>query len=147
VVRSAITLVAASLLLAACGGGTTTVVKKVVTTTSSTAAPATSAPTYLPGLALSGRYQPPSTYTFSADGDLVAKDLRWTGWGAPTATATGTFVETQHPSMRRASYPGTLTVTSLKPCNGGQYYTQLHLSLPANALFQPQLVPARTPCD
>jgi hypothetical protein len=145
-VRSASALLAAGLLVAACGGGTTTVIKKVVTTTNSATTPPPSVPTYLPGLAISGRYQTPSTYTFSADGDLVGKGLRWTGWGTPTATAAGAFVETQHPSMHETSYGGTLTVTGLTPCNGAQYYTQLHVSLPPDALFQPRLAPARTPC-
>lgn len=145
--RSALILVAAGVLVAACGGGaTTTVIKKVVTTTPSTTTAPPATPTYLPGIAISGRYQQPSTYPFSADGDLVGKDLKWTGWGAPTATATGTFIETQHPSMQTASYSGTLTVSGLKSCDGAQYYTQLHLSLPPNVLFQPRLGSPPTPC-
>jgi len=145
---------AAALALAGCGGGDSTTVVSHVTTVTSTPSTVTettstqsNAPlTLLPSPALNKSYKKPSTYALSADGDLVAEGLTWSGWGAPSAQASGTFNFRELPSNKRTSLPGTITASALESCNSVQYYTRIQVHVPASAPFQPQTPPLQTPC-
>src|SRR3954470_7059752 len=68
-----------------CGGETKTVTRTVTNGGASTT------PAFIVDV-LGKRSEQPSEFTFSVNGDLVAKDLRWQDWGQDTATASATFV-------------------------------------------------------
>ncbi len=88
----------------------------------------------------------PGTFAFSADGDLVGKDLQWSGWGSDPATATGTFLERKTGSLKTVPLEGTLTVTGLTDCRGARYYARAHVTVPASAPFQPGAITLGSPC-
>ncbi len=77
---------ALAVVLASCGGGGST------TETVMRHSQAQSGTTYLPDV-LGHKFVEPATYSFSADGDLVGKNLKWHGWGEAKATAFGTLAE------------------------------------------------------
>ena len=89
----------------------------------------------------------PSEIAFSVNRDLVATELRWSGWGKPTASASATFVFDQAPHTSKSSVPGTLLVSGLRRCLGAAYYTSTRLRFDEQPPFEPRLPPLSTPCD
>jgi hypothetical protein len=89
----------------------------------------------------------PSELSFSVNRDLVATDLRWQGWGEPTATADATFVFDQAPHTGKSTVPGKLLVSRLERCGAASYYTVTRFEFDEQPPFQPQAPPLRTPCD
>ena len=73
--------------------------------------------TFLPDVATGRRFVEPSTYSFSVDGDLVAKSLDWHGWGEAKATAFGTLAE--HPASGLVdTFQGSVTASAPQTCEG-----------------------------
>lgn len=134
---------ALALVLASCGGGdsssnTETVMKH---------AKKKSGQTFLPEVAGSRRFVEPATYSFSVDGDLVAKNLNWHGWGEAKANAFGTLDE--HPASGLVdTFQGSVTASAPKTCQGATYYTQVFAHVPKTADFVPtEPTKLATPCD
>jgi hypothetical protein len=135
---------ALAVVLASCGGGgTTTITEKTVMRKAQPG----SATTYLPDVATSRHFIKPATYRFSVDGDLIAKELDWHGWGEATATAFGTLAE--HPANGLVdTFSGSVTASAPRSCNGARYYTEVMAHLPKQADFVPtEPTKLTTPCD
>src|SRR3954447_9038120 len=58
----------------------------------------------------------PGRWWFTANSGPYLKDLVWTGWGSPTATATGTYISDCASCGKREKYPVTVTVDGLVDC-------------------------------
>ena len=134
---------ALALVLASCGGsgpssGTETVMRH---------AKKKSGQTFLPDVASERRFVEPTTYSFSVDGDLVAKSLDWHGWGEAKATAFGTIAE--HPASGLVdTFQGSVTASASKTCQGATYYTEVFPHVPKQADFVPtEPTKLSTPCD
>lgn len=130
--------------LASCGGGgTTTIHERTVMRRS---APQT-APTYLPDVATTRHFVKPATYRFSVDGDLIAKELEWHGWGEAKATAFGT-IEERPASGLVDTFSGSVTASAPRTCQGARYYTEVIAHVPKQADFVPtEPTKLSTPCD
>ena len=89
----------------------------------------------------------PSEIAFSVNRDLVATELRWSGWGKPTASASATFVFDQAPHTSKSSVPGRLVVSQPQRCMGALYYTSTRLQFDEQPPFEPRVPPLSTPCD
>jgi hypothetical protein len=135
---------ALALILASCGGGGTS---SNSTETVMKHAKKKSGQTFLPAVTGSRRFVEPSTYSFSVDGDLVAKNLEWHGWGEAKATAFGTLAE--HPASGLVdTFQGSVTASAPKTCQGATYYTQVFAHVPKTADFVPtEPTKLSTPCD
>jgi hypothetical protein len=147
--RWTIAFAAAFVGLTGCGGGgTTTVINKTVTASGAEANRANS--TYLPSPAYERKYVEPTDYSFSVDGALVAKDLRWEGWGSPIATGIGTIEERNWASGEfndRPTYRGSVVASGLERCKGRAYYTEVVAQVPSNAVYVPkEATQLTTPC-
>lgn len=58
--------------------------------------------------------------SYDDSNQVLIQDMKWSGWGSPTATAVGTF------SHMDVTAPATLTLTGLQRCStGGAIYTHL----------------------
>jgi hypothetical protein len=135
---------ALTVALASCGGGTTTVTR---TETVMRHSKAPSGVTLLPAVAGGVYSVRPATYSFSVDGDLVAKGLDWHSWGEAKATAFGTL--TEHPASGLVdTFQGSVTASAPKTCKGVRYYTEVFAHLPKQADFVPsEPTKLSTPCD
>jgi LppP/LprE lipoprotein len=139
--RFALVLAVATLaVVAGCGKGTETVTQTVTSGGTSTT------PASIVDV-LGKRSERPSELAFSVNGDLVAKDLRWQGWGEDTATASATFVFNPAPHTTTTTVRGKLTVTDLERCKAVSYYTTTRLEFDERPPFQPQVPRLGTPCD
>jgi hypothetical protein len=69
----------------------------------------------------------PGRFFFTANSGPYLKDLVWTGWGTPVATATGTYVSDCASCGAPQKYAVTVTVDGLADCPavGAKYYTRL----------------------
>lgn len=135
---------ALAVALASCeGGGTTTGHETTVMRKSQPRSGAT----YLPDVATTRRFVKPVTYSFSVDGDLIAKNLDWHGWGEATATAFGTIAE--HPASGLVdTFSGSVTASAPVTCKGATYYTEVFAHVPKQADFVPtEPTKLDTPCD
>jgi hypothetical protein len=135
---------ALAVALASCGsGGSTTITS---TETVMRHAKKKSGQTFLPDAATNRRFVEPATYSFSADGDLVAKSLDWQGWGEAKATAFGTIAE--HPASGLVdTFQGSVTASAPKTCEGARYYTEVFAHVPKQADFVPaEPTKLSTPC-
>lgn len=91
------------------------------------------------------------------DGNAVLQDLVWTGWGAGTATATGTLItNTCDPTCAGGtfvSFPATVRADRRVRCTGAAHgYTRLRVAYPGDrppgarrVAFQPFSCPATAP--
>ncbi|HEY2053815.1 MAG TPA: hypothetical protein VGH14_07770 [Solirubrobacterales bacterium] len=134
---------ALAVVLASCGGGGSgTSTEKTVMRKSQPAPGAT----YLPDVATARHFVKPATYSFSVDGDLIAKNLDWHGWGEAKATAFGTIAE--HPASGLVdTFSGSVTASAPKTCNGARYYTEVMAHVPKQADFVPtEPTKLTTPC-
>ena len=133
---------ALAVLLASCGGGdSSTVAEKTVMREAQQG----SGKTYLPDV--TGRnFVKPASYGFGGDGDLTATKLDWHGWGEAKATAFGTIAE--HPANGLVdTFPGSVTASAPKTCNGARYYTKVMAHLPKQADYVPtESTKLPTPC-
>jgi hypothetical protein len=131
--------------LASCGGGGSTTITR--TETVMRQAKKKSGQTFLPEVAGNRRFVEPSTYSFSVDGDLVAKSLDWHGWGGAKATAFGTIAE--HPASGLIdTFQGSVTASAPVTCEGARYYTEVFAHVPKQADFVPtEATKLSTPCD
>ncbi|HXF30042.1 MAG TPA: hypothetical protein VN522_00880 [Solirubrobacterales bacterium] len=131
--------------LASCGGGDGTTI--IRTETVMRHAQKKSGQTFLPGVAADSRFVEPATYSFSVDGDLVAKNLDWHGWAEAKATAFGTIAE--HPASGLVdTFQGSVTASAPKTCDGARYYTEVFAHVPKQADFVPtEPTKLSTPCD
>lgn len=134
-----------ALVLASCGGGGSTTITR--TETVMRHAQKKSGQTFLPDVATNSRFVEPPTYSFSVDGDLVAKSLDWHGWGEAKATAFGTIAE--HPASGLVdTFQGSVTASAPKTCDGARYYTEVFAHVPKQADFVPtEPTKLTTPCD
>jgi hypothetical protein len=135
----------AALVLASCGGGSSTTITRTQTVMEH--AKKKSGQTFLPDVAGGRRLVEPTSYSFSVDGDLVAKSLDWHGWGEAKATAFGTIAE--HPASGLVdTFQGSVTASAPQSCEGARYYTEVFAHVPKQADFVPT-EPTRlsTPCD
>jgi hypothetical protein len=135
---------ALAVVLASCGGGgTTTIIEKTVMRKSQPGA----GTTYLPDVATDRHFVKPTTYRFSVDGDLIAKELDWHGWGEATATAFGTIAE--HPASGLVdTFSGSVTASAPRTCEGARFYTQVMAHVPKQADYVPtEPTELTTPCD
>lgn len=135
---------ALAVVLASCGGGgSSTVTEKTVMRKSQPG----SGTTYLPDVATNGHFVKPATYRFSVDGDLIAKNLDWHGWGEAKATAFGTIAE--HPASGLVdTFSGSVTASAPQTCDGATYYTEVMAHVPKQADFVPtEPTKLTTPCD
>ena len=132
-----------AVVLASCGGGSASSTETVM----HHAKKKKSGQTFLPDVASDRRFVEPSTYSFSVDGDLVAKSLDWHGWGAAKATAFGTIAE--HPASGLVdTFQGSVTASAPKTCQGATYYTEVFAHVPKQADFVPtEPTKLSTPCD
>ena len=104
-------------------------------------------PTYLPDVATDRHFVKPATYDFTVDGDLVAKNLDWHGWGEAKATAFGEIVE-RPASGLVDTFSGSVTASAPKTCQGATYYTEVFAHVPEQADFVPtEPTKLATPCD
>lgn len=135
---------ALALALASCGGGGSS---SSDTKTVMHHAKKKSGQTFLPDVATNHRYVEPATYSFSVDGDLVAKSLDWHGWGEAKATAFGTIAE--HPASGLVdTFQGSVTASAPQTCQGATYYTEVFAHVPKQADFVPtEPTKLSTPCD
>ena len=136
---------ALALVLASCGGGGSTTITQ--TQTVMRHAQKKSGQAFLPDVATNRRFVEPTTYSFSVDGDLVAKSLDWHGWGEAKATAFGTIAE--HPASGLVdTFQGSVTASAPKTCEGARYYTEVFAHVPKQADFVPtEPTKLTTPCD
>jgi hypothetical protein len=135
---------ALAVALASCGGGGTTTIHE--TTVMRQSQPQTGT-TYLPDVATTRNFVKPATYNFTADGDLVAKNLVWHGWGEAKATAFGTIAE-RPASGLVDTFSGSVTASTPKACKGATYYTEVFAHVPKQADFVPtEPTKLATPCD
>jgi hypothetical protein len=135
---------ALAVALASCGGGGTTTIHE--TTVMRRSQPQTGT-TYLPDVATTRHYVKPATYSFTADGDLVAKNLDWHGWGEAKATAFGTIAE-RPASGLVDTFSGSVTASAPEACQGATYYTEVFAHVPKQADFVPtEPTKLATPCD
>jgi hypothetical protein len=126
--------------LTSCGGGGTT------TTTIMRQAKPAPGTTFLPAVAEKRAVVEPSTYRFSADGDLIAKSLEWHGWGEARATAFGTIAE-RPASGLVDTFSGSVTASVPRTCHGSRYYTEVFAHVPSQADFVPtEPTKLATPC-
>jgi hypothetical protein len=144
--RLLLALVAAlalAVVLASCGGGGSSTSK---TETVMRHAKKKSGQTFLPEVAGGRRFVEPTTYSFSVDGDLIAKSLDWHGWGEAKATAFGTIAE--HPASGLVdTFQGSVTASAPKTCQGATYYTEVFAHVPKQADFVPtEPTKLSTPC-
>lgn len=130
------------LVLASCGGGSTTTVERTVTVMKTRQAPST----FLPDV-LGQNHVEPLTYSFSADGDLVMKNLHWQAWGRSRAHARGRIDE--HPASGLVdSFSGSMEAFAPVSCHGRRYYTEVFAKVPPQAPFVPgSPTKLETPCD
>jgi hypothetical protein len=134
-----------ALVLASCGGGGSTTITRTQTVMEH--AKKKSGQTFLPDVAGARRSVEPTSYSFSVDGDLVARSLDWHGWGEAKATAFGTIAE--HPASGLVdTFQGSVTASAPQSCEGARYYTEVFAHVPKQADFVPT-EPTRlsTPCD
>jgi hypothetical protein len=136
---------ALAIVLASCGGGGSTTITQ--TQTVMRHAKKQSGQTFLPDVASNRHYVEPATYSFSVDGDLVAKSLDWHGWGEAKATAFGTIAE--HPASGLVdTFQGSVTASAPVACDGARYYTEIFAHVPKQADFVPtEPTKLSTPCD
>ncbi len=135
---------ALAVALASCGGGGTTTIHE---TTVMRKSQPQSAPTYLPDVATTRHFVKPATYSFSVDGDLIARSLEWHGWGEARATAFGTIAE-RPASGLVDTFSGSVTASAPKTCDGATYYTEVFAHVPKQADFVPtEPTKLDTPCD
>jgi hypothetical protein len=136
--------IALVLALASCGGGGTTTI--ISTETVMRHAQKRPGQTYLADVATSRSFVEPASYSFSVDGDLVAKGLDWHGWGEAKATAFGTIAE-RPASGLVDTFQGSVTASAPKTCNGARYYTEVFAHVPKQADFVPtEPTQLTTPC-
>ena len=130
--------------LASCGGGGSTTDR---TQTVMRHAKKKSGQTFLTDVASNRRFVEPTTYSFSVDGDLVAKSLNWHGWGEAKATAFGTIAE--HPASGLVdTFQGSVTASAPQACQGATYYTEVFAHVPKQADFVPtEPTKLSTPCE
>jgi hypothetical protein len=90
----------------------------------------------------------PDRWFFTANAGPYLKDLVWTGWGSPTATATGTYVSDCASCGPRQEYPVTVRVDGLRACPnfGAQAYDRLFFEraggrLPGDPTAQTRTLP------
>jgi hypothetical protein len=140
-----IVALALAVALASCGGGGSTTSTR--TQTVMRHAKKESGQTFLPDIATHRRFVEPATYSFSVDGDLVAKSLDWHGWGEPKATAFGTIAE--HPASGLVdTFQGSVSASAPVTCEGARYYTEVFAHVPKQADFIPtEPTKLSTPCD
>jgi hypothetical protein len=131
----------AALAFASCGGGSTTI-ERTVTVMKSGKPPATLLPDVL-----GNNHVEPVTYSFSVDGDLVMKKLKWQGWGRSRARARGR-IEERAASGLTDSFNGSMEAFAPVECQGRRYYTEASAEVPPQAPFVPE-GPTKldTPCD
>jgi hypothetical protein len=131
-----------ALALASCGGGSTTTVERTVTVMKSGKPPATLLPDVL-----GQNHVEPRTYSFSVDGDLVLKTLKWQDWGRSRARARG-HIEEHAASGLTDSFTGSMEAFAPVECQGRRYYTEAFAKVPPQAPFVPE-GPTKldTPCD
>ena len=96
---------------------------------------ATSAPPTIPDC-FAQVSEPGEMVLACADGNLTLKDLAWMGWGAPTATATGTARANDCDPYCAAGtfrdYPVSVSASGLQTCpSGRRQYTRLEWSTQA----------------
>jgi hypothetical protein len=139
--RLAIALVAACLVAAGCGGGETKTVTETVENGGTSTTPA-----FILDV-LGKRSEQPPELQFSANGDLVAKDLHWKDWGQDSATTSATFIFNPAPHTRQTTVHGKLVATDLERCRAVSYYTTTRLTFDERPPFQPQVPRLGTPCD
>ena len=144
--RSLLALLAAlalAVFLAACGGGGSATVPE--TTVMRHAEPA-HGETLIPAVSGQGSFVKPANYSFSVDGDLVGKELKWHGWGEAKATAFGTLIE-RPASDLKDTFSGSVTAGAPKKCHGATFYTEVFPHLPPQADFVPtEPTKLETPC-
>jgi hypothetical protein len=134
-------------VLAGCGGGDTTVIQTVATTTTTQSTATTSGGETFVMDVMSRQSAQPSEFQFSVNGDLIARNLSWGGWGSPTATGTGSFDFNPAPHDKTTTVPGTVTVSSPQRCNGDTYYTSVQFKFEQTPPFEPVATPLSTPCS
>jgi hypothetical protein len=128
-------------VVAGCGGGGTDTVTVTDTTGGTSTTPASIVDV------MGKAAERPSEFAFSANGDLVAKDLRWQDWGEDTATATATFLFSPAPHTTTTTVHGKLVATDLERCRAVSYYTTARLEFDERPPFRPQVPRLGTPCD
>lgn len=75
--------------------------------------------------ALGDSHQRPSTFGFSVNGDLVARNLEWTRWGRSVAKARGIVGFYPRPAgTPGVGFSGTLTLSRRHTCGGRTYYSR-----------------------
>lgn len=78
--------------------------------------------------------EPTSIVIACADGGLALQSLRWTSWGATSATATGTFslnlCTPDCAAGKLAYYPAVLTLSDVVDSAGGPAFTVVSLTYP-----------------
>ncbi len=132
---------ALAVVFASCGGSDSTTVTVMRHSTPP------SGSTLLPAVAVKRYLAKPPTYRFSVDGDLIAKNLDWHGWGEAKATAFGTIAE--HPASGLVdTFQGSVTASAPRTCHGVRYYTEVFAHVPEQADFVPtEPTKLSTPCD
>jgi hypothetical protein len=92
------------------------------------------------GCGSGGMRSQPVEITVSADGSGSVNDLRWSGWGTATATATGVMeVNNCNPNCAQGTYTpyrATVTLSGLRPYDGGQAYSTMRITSPG-APYEP----------
>lgn len=142
--RACLAALALAVALASCGGGGTTTTHETMVMRKSQPRTGT---TYLPDVATTRHFVKPTTYRFSVDGDLIAKNLRWHGWGEAKATAFGTLAE-RPASGLVDTFSGSVTASAPQTCKGATYYTEVFAHVPKQADFVPtEPTKLTTPCD
>lgn len=144
-------VVLAAIGLAACGSSNPKPVTVTVPTGGPSSTPTSSRPEALVSESApvsGGPYRSaPTKLDFSADGDLTAESLRWSGWGEPVTVATGTFIFRDYPSDAREAISGTVTLSLPVECGGKSYYSAGVVHAPGGP-FEPGPGPTKfsTPC-
>lgn len=134
---------ALAVVLASCGGGGSTTSSE---TTVMRHAEAKNGTTLLPAVVGNEATVEPATYRFTAEGELIGKELGWHGWGEAKATAFGTLVE-RPASGLKDTFSGSVTASAPRKCHGRTYYTQIFAHLPAQADYVPtEPTQLTTPC-
>jgi hypothetical protein len=143
--RTVPTLLAAlalAVVLASCGGGSTTTVKEQ---TVMRRAKQGATQTFLPEVGGKPAVKP-TTYRFSAEGNLIGKELQWHAWGEPKAVAFGKLIE-KPASGLEDTFDGSVTASAPQLCDGAMYYTHVLAHLPKQADFVPtEPTKLETPC-